>query len=504
MKNENSFNAVNNYELYIGQLTNSLDEVLFITDELGHFKFLNTAWESQMEYGIEESLNVPYYNFLHHEDFKKNVDLFISLVDNKSGFFKHETRYVAKSGVVKWMESYTTVLRNDQNTFLGISGRLRDMSSEKRTQYYYQHYELFSKHSTDLICIIGKDTSFMFIIGNVKKVLGYDPDELYSKTIYDILHPDDYSVIKEMATLKLKSNSIGDYSKQVILRIQKKDGNYTFLELDVNLFFDDYDRKYKFLAISRVVDLRIKAEYDMKMALEREKNLNELKSKFISIASHEFKTPLTSIKLTVELLSKYINRGIKGVNFLNSLNVIGNEIDKLAFLINDILLLEKSNYGGMQFHQESFDLIDFLKKIIDNHSLWGKKNIRSIKLIFTEGKRFIIADKNLLYTIIINLLSNAYKFSEGQPSPVIEVKFFFDEITISVRDYGIGIPESEIKNIFGSFYRANNVGEIEGTGLGLNIVKKFVEIHSGYLEVFSITNKGTEIVVHIPQKNNKK
>ena len=249
---------------------------------------------------------------------------------------------------------------------------------------------------------------------------------------------------------------------------------------------------------TRVVDKRIKAEEELILSLANEKKLNELKSRFISTASHEFKTPLTVIKSTVELLKKYIEKGKSNINFTDSLNIVNAEVDGLTQLMNDILILEKLDSKKIQFNEDNFDLVDMIsginEKLSQNCNHQQKANI-----IASSDKIYIDADFGLMNKIVINLLSNAFKYSVGKPDPIVTVHASDHEVVISVKDFGIGIPDADKDQMFTTFFRAKNVSNIEGTGLGLCIVKEFVELHKGTIEVFSKENEGTEFLVHLPK-----
>jgi signal transduction histidine kinase len=247
-----------------------------------------------------------------------------------------------------------------------------------------------------------------------------------------------------------------------------------------------------------VIDKRIENEMQIHQSLEKEIRLNELKSRFISTASHEFKTPLTVIKSTIEVLKLYIDLDKPAINLTESLQVINSEVDDLSELLNDILILEKLERKKTTFEAECVDIIAWLQNLIGKFST-GSNETRKPELICFLERRNIYVDIKLMDKVITNLLSNAFKYSAGKPNPIMEVTFLDNEVTIAVKDFGIGIPEADIGQLFDSFYRARNVGNIEGTGLGLSIVKNFVQLHNGYVEVFSKINEGSKFVIHLPQ-----
>ena len=241
-----------------------------------------------------------------------------------------------------------------------------------------------------------------------------------------------------------------------------------------------------------------KAELDVRTSLIKEKQLNELKSRFISTTSHEFKTPLTVIKSSIELLMISLAKGKTDINFSNTLSVINKEVDDLSQLMHDILILEKLNSNRIKLSLHNADPVNIIHQINEKFRL-NEQDKRKAILKVNGIKRNLSIDVKLMNTIITNLLSNALKYSPGKENPVIEISFLENEVTIIIKDFGIGIPKAEQDQLFSSFFRAKNADHIEGTGLGLTIVKELVELLHGKIEILSEENKGTIITIHFYQ-----
>lgn len=238
-------------------------------------------------------------------------------------------------------------------------------------------------------------------------------------------------------------------------------------------------------------------------ALAREKELNEMKSKFVSMTSHEFRTPLTTIKSNVDLLAYKIENKTKEATMNKNVERIQVELDRLTNLMNDILTIGRIESGRMPFAPESCDLYALITNVI-NQSFSTRKDNRSVK-IELEGKPVnLLIDDQIFTHVIINLVSNAFKYSEGKPNPVVNIKYTKAQVDFSIRDFGIGIPNTEIENLTESFYRASNVGNIQGTGLGMTLVNQFVKMHKGELHIESKEDKGTTVTVQLPYPDNAK
>ncbi len=240
-------------------------------------------------------------------------------------------------------------------------------------------------------------------------------------------------------------------------------------------------------------------EQNLKVALEKEKELGEMKSRFVSMTSHEFRTPLTTIQANAEILSIKIHDkpAISIEKIEKHLNRITTEVSRLTQLMDDILIMGRLESGKIIYDPAEVDIKTLIQNLLQERDIYINED-RTIQFSCLGEERMFFGDQNLLRHAISNLISNAFKYSKGCPSPEIQLSFRTDRITIAVKDYGIGIPVEEQPRLFDSFFRATNVGNIQGTGLGLIIVKQFIEIHQGSVMVDSAENKGTRIIVELP------
>ncbi|WP_379090917.1 PAS domain S-box protein [Pedobacter sp. UC225_65] len=227
---------------------------------------------------------------------------------------------------------------------------------------------------------------------------------------------------------------------------------------------------------------------------EKEKELNQLKTRFVSMASHEFRTPLSSIQLSASLIDKYTLKQ-DAVSVEKHTAKIKNSINNLTTILNDFLSLEKLEAGKVEANAHWFDIIPFAEEIAEEMQLICKQN----QLIVYEHKGTtaqVFLDQNLLKNCIINLISNAIKYS-GEDTMIQFNSVINDkELTIDVKDNGIGIPAMDINSLFEPFFRAHNTGDIPGTGLGLNIVKRYVGLMNGTVSCESAQNVGTTFRLH--------
>lgn len=248
--------------------------------------------------------------------------------------------------------------------------------------------------------------------------------------------------------------------------------------------------------LNETIDALTIAKEEVSSTLEKEKELNKLKSRLLSMASHEFRTPLSTIQLSSALIQRY-TEALNHPKVDSHINKIKSAISNLTGILDDFLLLEKTESNKITLQMSSFDIQVFINEIIDELKLLTKKKQ---KIISIPGNESIIVklDKNLLKNCIINLVSNAIKYSGEETEIEIWSSINSSGITINVKDNGIGIPEEDHGHLFEPFFRAHNTGHIPGTGLGLHIVSRYVKIMNGSISFKSALNKGTLFTIELP------
>lgn len=243
-----------------------------------------------------------------------------------------------------------------------------------------------------------------------------------------------------------------------------------------------------------------KTKHDLNVALEKERELNELKSRFVSMASHEFRTPLATIKSSLSLVKKYgeMNDAEKQDKHIAK---IKSSISNLTDILNDFLSVSQLEEGKVSNLAEEIDLNEFISELVGELQPICKIG-QKIRYTHT-GSLKAYFDRKLLRNIIFNLISNAIKFS-GENSPIdVSTEVTASETILKVRDYGVGIAKQDQVHLFERFFRGRNVTHIQGTGLGLNIVARYVEMLHGTITFESEENKGTQFIITLPYYNKK-
>jgi len=236
---------------------------------------------------------------------------------------------------------------------------------------------------------------------------------------------------------------------------------------------------------------------ELSQALEKEKDLNDLKSRFISMASHEFRTPLTTILSSASLISEY-NKPEQEEKKTKHIHRIKSAVNNLNDILSDFLSISKLEEGKIHADFIKFNLKDLIEEINSDMLLNAKQNQ---KIVFTyTGAEVVYLDPKLIKNILINLISNAIKFSTENKNIYVSCIVNESQSVLEVKDEGMGISEDDQKHLFERFYRGKNAFNIQGTGLGLHIVGNYIDLMKGHLHLRSKLNEGTSIQITFPNQ----
>ncbi|MEA5139227.1 sensor histidine kinase [Arcicella rigui] len=493
-ENQQLIQRISEHEEKYKYVVESVDEVLFQTDTVGNWTFLNKAWTEIFGFSNEESIGKPFYNFLHPDDVKKNELLFEPLIKREKSACDANIRYLNKEGKVLWIKVYASLLLNNKDEVIGVTGTLRDITNEKATAHFS---ELLSNNVRDLICISNLKGDYLYVSPSCTEVLGYRPEELIGKNVFEYVHPDDLDEVLNKNELPLKESS--DESL-VEYRFLKKNGEYVWVQTSYKVFFDEYDIENRIISSSREITLRKRAEESLIHALQKEKELNQLKTRFVAMAAHEFKTPLSTIASSAEIIEMFLEHQ-KDESFKEKvhkqLNNIQSEIVRITNVMNETLFLGKIDDENIEVKKVEMDLVELIHYIIERQ---GRHQKDGRKLVFKQigEARKVWADSQHFEHIIDNLVSNAFKYSPNCESPTLTLSFNENNYVIEIKDFGIGIPKDQFKKVYSSFFRGNNVGQIKGTGLGLLIVHNLVKMYGGDITFESEEKVGTTFTLTFP------
>jgi len=233
----------------------------------------------------------------------------------------------------------------------------------------------------------------------------------------------------------------------------------------------------------------------LEAALTKEQELRLLKSRFVAMASHEFRNPLTTIMSSNNLLRDYGDRMSPERRIIHMERIEG-AVNQMLYMLDDMLVIGRVETGMLNLNQSEFSLAELSNTIVEELRQMYPDSHQLIFECYYDS--MVFADQKLIRYVIVNLLTNALKYSPDGGDVVLRLAREHEQILIQVEDRGIGVPEQDKAALFGAFHRASNVGEIEGTGLGLTIVKQAVELHHGSISFESQVGLGTVFTVALP------
>lgn len=438
-------------------------------------------------------------NSIHPDDKEQILNDLENFIDGKSNSYEGVTRLMHKDGYYVWVKYSGLIEKNSDGKPIKIIGTHIDISELKEKEHQLklseEKFRFIAENSKDVICQHGLEGDFVYVSISSFEIFGYKSEELIQKKPLDFIHKNDLPNIENY----FKAISRNQQNGVITFRFRSKSGIYIWLETTTKVIVDSENNVIGFQTSSRDISERINANREINAALVKERKFNELKSKFVSMASHQFRTPLTVIYSNSELLELKIGHLEKNINkdFTSITTRIKNEVDRMTELMDNILIFGKyeSKRIERKIHPICFiEFIDLLiKTYFDNNTI-----NRKIEVQIKGERKSLFTDETLMTHIFTNLISNAFKYSVGKASPLLLITYLKSEIEIEITDYGIGIPQNEIKHLFTSFFRASNTTTIIGSGLGLVIVKQFTEFLNGAIELKSVENYGTTIKLTFP------
>lgn len=296
------------------------------------------------------------------------------------------------------------------------------------------------------------------------------------------------SFVNDITLRQKAEDGLRDLNRELERKVGERTGELTQALMELNHINAN---------LSEEMEYRKKIEEDVRRSLEKEKELNELKSRFVSMASHEFRTPLAGILTSASLIARYggVDDADKRVKHVG---VIKAAVTNLTNILNDFLSLDKLETGKVECHPEVIALDDFMGEVIETVRPTVKRGQR---IVYERGGGIgpVRADKNMLRNVLFNLLSNAAKYSAEGREIFLGAEVTGENLVLTVKDEGVGIPVAEQKHLFERFFRAKNVTTIQGTGLGLNIVRRYLDLMGGAIRFASEEGVGTTFTVTVPK-----
>ncbi len=353
-------------------------------------------------------------------------------------------------------------------------------------------YKAMAQNFPDgIIGVLDRNLKYLLVDGKNIRLVGLNEETVIGDRIFDDIH----SLISIQAEKALKKVYLGE---NISFDVELQDKIYNITSVPIPGTGKEIA---EILVVIKNISEQKKLEKELVKTLEKERELNFLKTRFVTIASHEFRTPLTTILSSAYLLEHFGGEQLEREK-KKHLGRITLAVHGMTELLNDFLLVGKLEEEKVKATYKEFHLMQFMKDLLQELEM-VKKEGQKLNLFFDVVPSLVLLDQQLLKSILMNLLSNAIKYSPVGERIQISVEKHNDEIIFEIQDKGIGIPKEEQKYIFKRFFRAHNTTDIQGTGLGLNIANKYVKLLKGSIAFTSSLNQGTTFTVNVPLKFNK-
>ncbi|ANQ49709.1 response regulator [Flammeovirga sp. MY04] len=384
-----------------------------------------------------------------------------------------------------------TLQRSNEDLELQINERKKAEEELVRSQAIYK--VIAHNFPYGIVAVLDENLHYIFADGKGFKDLELDSKKIIGARFFEFLSRND-PAMADVYTQKFElTKQVIDSGEEIIFEFDYKDIKYSVIIVPIK---NSRQQTKQLLVVMLNITQQRKAEKEILKSLKKERQLNELKSRFVSMASHEFRTPLSTILSSVSLISRYtsLEQAEKREKHIKR---IKSSVNNLTQILNDFLSISKLEEGKAKVHISTIQIYDFIENICDE-MIPVKKQGQKI-IISHNGEEKIKSDPQILKNIIINLLSNAIKYSRIGDRIWVDSEVNEETFSISIRDEGMGIPEKEQVHLFDRFFRAENAINIQGTGLGLNIVSKYLEMLKGAIDFVSKEEQGTTFTVTIPK-----
>ncbi|MDI6031966.1 PAS domain S-box protein [Flavobacterium sp. LB2P84] len=498
-------------EKFKGAFENSAAGMALINNE-GYFIEVNDRLCEMFGYSSQEMKSLRFQEITHYEDLILDLEYKEKLDTGKISNFSSEKRFIHKNKSIIWAHRYISTAKNNTseiNYIIQIMDITKRKKIEEENKLLIEEnnrnktiqlnearnmYRLLADNTVDLVCLHNADTTFKYISPSIQNLLGYSYGELLGKFPLDYAHPEDKNHLQKKLDnfLNLKKD------EPVIARFKKSNNEYIWIEIKTSLILEN-KVLIEIQTSSRDVTSQKIAEEAIEKTLAKERELNDLRTNLVSTISHEFRTPMTTIRTSAELISMYLENQdlVNGDRLQKRVTIITEEIDRIEELMNAVLTISKEDSGKTNFNATTFDLKEICLEIIDVYYL-DKANYPKVITNFIGDVFPVVADKKLMEYSIFNILNNAFKYSEELKDVILNLFTKEDIIYLEIIDFGIGIPIEDQVKLFNTFFRASNTNGIIGTGLGLYIAKTFIEKNSGTIQLESELGKETKVTLQFP------
>jgi PAS domain S-box-containing protein len=397
-----------------------------------------------------------------------------------------------KAGAPYWVRLQITPIRDAHGIIERFIAIKSDITRQKQQAEASRQLALVAAHTHNAVVILGRDLSVQWVNAGFTRLYGYTLDELIGSRINTKLNGEKTDSETSQAMGKALHGR-DPFSCELVN--YKKSGESMWVAADMTPVIDEAGEVERYVVIISDITVRKESEALVAASLEKERQMNQQQRRFVSVVSHEFRTPLAIIDGAAQRLVRNVDKH-DPTETLQRVARIRGSVNRMTELIDTMLSTARLEEGRIEVKWQPVVLGDLAGQIAERQR--GINSDFVFNLSLAPAMKPIEADPKLLDQVITNLLSNAVKYSGQSRTVDIVASADAEFLSLSVRDYGIGIPQAELPKMFGRFFRASTSTGIPGTGIGLNLVKELLELHGGDVQLDSIEGEGSTFTIRLP------
>lgn len=390
---------------------------------------------------------------------------------------------------------YPLLDENGDSEFL--IGYGMDITARKKSELELQRMAIVAEKTNGIVMITDPEKRVIWVNNSFERILGYKSEEVVGIDPGIFLQGPETS-IETIREITRSLQNTGAFSGEILN--YTKSGDKIWLYLNIAAVYDDADKLINYVAVENDITLIKMAEQRLQKAMEKERELNRFKTQFVNLASHQFRTPLATIRSSIDLLDLKMELTDLSSTFIEFFQkhkaIMAEETTRMTELMENILDIGRIDEGKIELSKKNCPFRQFMDTFVQSN-IEPSGQQRMLNYHFGAPDRTINMDEILLRNVLRNVVSNAFKYSEGKQAPELTVIFHDNSYLITIKDYGIGIPEKDQPFLFQSFFRAPNAKVFPGSGLGLMIAKKLIVIHGGDISLISNTGSGCAVTIQL-------
>lgn len=481
----------------LGQITWETPDVVAVYAEDGQVEFLNKAGREL--FGLEADISTSGLDAfsVYPEATRRRVMEEVLPELQRNGIWRGETEFILPDGRIIPLSQVLLCKKDETGKVLYYATVARDVSDFKKVEQDLRHseerYRTLAEAAHDLIFMVSKDGIMQYANGYACRALGFDPEKVVGLHASQFF-PKDFSTNHLQMFYDVHEIDQPVYTEGPFTR----ENGQMWLGTWLVPVHGSNGELTSILGISRDISEQKKTDEALQRALQNERKLGEMRSNFFSMTSHQFRTPLSTILLSAELLQKYGQRWDDQKRG-EHLGRIQEAAHRLNSMLEDILVIGRVESGRYVIAPKDFDLIEYCDRSIQEMQL-NDRSEHTFHFHHDLNNLPVLMDQEVLHRVLDNLLSNALKYSPKGSSVTVSVKKEERYILLEVADEGIGIPERDMQYLFQPFQRGSNASDYPGTGIGLTIIQKSVELMKGTISLKSKEGQGTTFMVRFPAR----